>query len=81
MGWALAVSALSFYTANVVKKTTHMKPYPLGIDNPYVIRGVHGTTRWGLYDRQNYQKIAEFASQLDAYDARRHILKSQGYNA
>lgn len=51
-----------------------MKPYPLGIDNPYVIRAVYGTTRWGIYDRETYQKIAEFASQFDAYDARRAIL-------
>lgn len=57
-----------------------MKAYPLGIDNPYVIRAVYGTTRWGLYERETYQKVAEFASQFDAYDARRSILKSQGYN-
>lgn len=57
-----------------------MKPYPLGLDNPYVIRGIIGTTRWGLYHRETYQKIAEFASQTQAYDARRAILKSEGYN-
>lgn len=58
-----------------------MKSYPLGIDNPYVIRSIFGTTRWGLYNRNSYQKIAEFASQFEAYDARRAILKSEGYNA
>jgi hypothetical protein len=58
-----------------------MKPYPLGYDNPYVIRGIVGTSRWGLYDRQSYQKIAEFPNQFLAYDARRAILKTQDYNA
>jgi hypothetical protein len=58
-----------------------MKPYPLGLDNPYMIRAILGTTRWGLYRKNPYQKIAEFASQFQAYDARRAILKSEGYNA
>jgi len=58
-----------------------VKSYPLGLDNPYVIRAIIGSTRWGLYDRETFQKIAEFASQFQAYDARRAILKSQGYNA
>jgi hypothetical protein len=53
-----------------------MKPYPLGIDNPYVIRAIIGTTRWGLYQRESYQKVAEFASQFEAYEARRAILTS-----
>lgn len=57
-----------------------MKPYPLGLDNPYVIRGIHGSTRWGLYLREPYQKVAEFATEFQAYDARRAILKVQGYN-
>ena len=58
-----------------------MKPYPLGIDNPYVIRGIIGTSRWGLYHRETYQKIAEFATQFQAYDARRALLRFDGYNA
>jgi hypothetical protein len=58
-----------------------MKPYPLGIDNPYVILGEIGSTRWGLYRREPFQKVAEFASQFAAYDARRAILKSEGYNS
>jgi hypothetical protein len=58
-----------------------MKPYPLGLDNPYVILGIIGSSRWGLYRRDPFQKIAEFASQTQAYDARRAILKVQGYNA
>ena len=58
-----------------------MKPYPLGIDNPYQIIGLFGTTRWALYRRKPYQKIAEFATEFQAYDARRAILKSEGYDA
>lgn len=58
-----------------------MKPYPLGIDNPYVIRAMIGTARWGLYRREPFEKVAEFASQTQAYDARRAILKSEGYSA
>jgi hypothetical protein len=58
-----------------------MKPYPLGLDNPYVIMGIVGTTRWGLFRRDPFQKVAEFASQTAAYDARRAILKHEGYNA
>ena len=58
-----------------------MKPYPLGIDNPYLIRAIMGTTRWGLYRRDPFVKIADFPNQFLAYDARRAILKTQGYNA
>jgi len=58
-----------------------MKPYPLGLDNPYVIRGMIGTNRWALYLREPFQKVAEFATEFQAYEARRAILKSQGYSA
>jgi hypothetical protein len=58
-----------------------MKPYPLGLDNPYVILANFGSTRWGLYRREPFTKVAEFASQFEAYDARRAILKTEGYNA
>jgi len=58
-----------------------MKPYPLGIDNPYVILGEIGSTRWALYHRDPWQKIATFPNQFAAYDARRAILKSEGYNS
>ena len=58
-----------------------MKPYPLGIDNPYVVYGIMGTTQWALYRRDPFQKVATFKSQFQAYDARRALLKSEGYNA
>jgi hypothetical protein len=51
-----------------------MKSYPLGIDNPYMIRAIYGTTRWGLYQRDPFTKVAEFATQFQAYEARRAIL-------
>ena len=35
-----------------------MKPYPLGIDNPYLILGEVGSSRWGLYRRDPFQKVA-----------------------
>jgi hypothetical protein len=58
-----------------------MKPYPLGLDNPYVILGIIGSSRWALYRRDPFQKIAEFSSEFQAYDARRAILKAEGYDA
>lgn len=57
-----------------------MKPYPLGLDNPYVIRGIIGTSRWGLYHRETYQKVAEFPTEFQAYEARRALLNAQGYS-
>jgi hypothetical protein len=57
-----------------------MKAYPLGIDNPILIRADFGTTTWSLYWREQFVKIASFPNQFAAYDARRSILKSMGYN-
>jgi hypothetical protein len=70
---------LMLYIRKVVEG--FMKPYPLGLDNPYTILAIIGTTRWGLYRKDPFQKIAEFASEFQAYDARRAILKSEGYDA
>ena len=58
-----------------------MKPYPLGIDNPIVIRGEIGSSRWALYWKDGFQKIASFPNEYSAYEARRAILKSEGYDA
>jgi hypothetical protein len=58
-----------------------MKPYPLGFDNPYVIRGIIGSSRWALYRREPFEKVAEFPNEFAAYDARRAILKFEGYDA
>ena len=48
--------------------------YPLGIDNPILIKGVIGSHKWALYWRDNMTKIATFNSQLQAYEARRFLL-------
>jgi hypothetical protein len=57
-----------------------MKPYPLGLDNPYLIRGEIESSRWSIYRREDFVKVATFNSETAAYDARRAILKIQGYN-
>jgi len=57
------------------------KPYPLGYDNPYVVRQVYGSNRWALYRREDFQKVATFPNQFVAYDCRRAILNQEGYDA
>lgn len=58
-----------------------MKPYPLGIDNPYKIMQEIGSTKWSIYRLEPFQKVATFRSQFEAYDARRILLQIDGYNA
>ena len=58
-----------------------MKPYPLGYDNPYVVYQMMGTTRWAIYRREDFQKVATFPNQFVAYECRRALLKFEGYNA
>lgn len=58
-----------------------MKPYPLGIDNPYRIMQEIGSTKWSIYRLEPFQKVASFPSQTQAYDARRTLLKIEGYQA
>jgi hypothetical protein len=50
--------------------------YPLGIDNPIIVKGVMGTHKWALYWREDFTKIATFPNQCMAYEARRAILES-----
>ena len=50
--------------------------YPLGIDNPIIIKGVIGSHKWAIYWRDNFTKIATFNSEFQAYEARRYILES-----
>ena len=50
--------------------------YPLGIDNPIIVKGVMGTHKWTLYWREDFTKIATFPNQFMAYEARRAILES-----
>ena len=48
--------------------------YPLGIDNPILIKGVIGSHKWALYWREDMTKIATFNLQFQAYEARRFLL-------
>lgn len=57
-----------------------MKPYPLGIDNPYRIMQEMSSTNWSIYQRDSFQRIATFKSEFDAYAARRVLLQIDGYN-
>lgn len=77
----MILSSGSSLSAVLSLSCTDMKPYPLGLDNPYVIRGIIGSSRWAIYRREPFEKVAEFASEFQAYEARRAILKSEGYNA
>jgi len=56
-------------------------PYPLGIDNPIVVRGVVGSSRWALYWKEDWIKIGTFSNEHLAYGARRAILRGLGYDA
>jgi len=53
-----------------------MKPYPLGIDNPILVKGVWGSHKWALYWKEDMQKIATFSNQFTAYQARQTIIES-----
>ena len=53
-----------------------MKHYPLGIDNPILVKGVMGSHKWALYWREDMQKIATFPNQFVAYQARQSIIES-----
>jgi hypothetical protein len=61
--------------------TTVKKPYPLGIDNPYQIRGRIGTSKWEIIDRETRHCLGVYPSETCAYDARRAILRHAGYDA
>ena len=50
--------------------------YPLGIDNPIIVKGVWGSHKWAIYWKDNFTKIATFNSQHEAYQARQTILRS-----
>jgi len=50
--------------------------YPLGIDNPIIVKGVWGTHKWALYWRDDFTKIATFSNEFNAYQARQTILEN-----
>lgn len=61
--------------------TIAKKPYPLGIDNPYQIRGRIGTSKWEIIDKETRQCLGVYPNETCAYDARRAILRHAGFDA
>lgn len=61
--------------------TTTKKPYPLGIDNPMIIRGRIGSTKWEIVDRATGQCLGVYPNEFIAYDCRRAMLRNAGYDA
>jgi len=55
-----------------------MKPYPLGLDNPYKIMQQIGSTKWSIYRKEPFQKIATFRTEHEAYEARRALIEFEG---
>jgi hypothetical protein len=53
-----------------------MKSYPLGIDNPILVKGVRGSHKWAIYWRDDMTKIATFSNQHNAMMARQSIIES-----
>lgn len=60
---------------------TTKKPYPLGIDNPYLVRGRIGTSKWEIIDRKTFQCLGVYPNEFVAYECRRAMLKNAGYDA
>ena len=54
--------------------------YPLGIDNPILVKGVLGSHKWALYWRDDMAKIATFNSEHQAYQVRRFLLSQDDKN-
>ena len=50
--------------------------YPLGIDNPIVVKAVMGSHKWAIYWKDDFTKIATFPNQFQAYQARQAILEA-----
>ena len=46
--------------------TITKKPYPLGIDNPYQIRGRIGTSKWEIIDRETRQCLGVYPNETCA---------------
>lgn len=61
--------------------TTAKKPYPLGIDNPMIVRARIGTSKWEIIDRETRQCLGLYPNQMIAYECRRAMLRNAGYDA
>ncbi len=57
------------------------KPFPLGTSNPYIVRGIIGSHKWELIIRESRIRIGTYASENDAIDVRRIMLRREGYDA
>ena len=57
-----------------------MKSYPLGIDNPILVKGVFGSHRWALYWKETMEKIAEFNDQNSAIEYRSYLITNSQTN-
>ena len=57
-----------------------MKSYPLGVDNPILIKGVFGSYRWALYWKETMEKIAEFNDQNSAIEYRSYLITNSQTN-
>lgn len=61
--------------------TTIKKPYPLGIDNPYIVRARINTSKWEIVDRETRLCLGVYPNEFTAYECRRAILRRAGYDA
>lgn len=61
--------------------TTAKKPYPLGIDNPMIVRARIGTSKWEIIDRKTRQCLGLYPNEMIAYECRRAMLRNAGYDA
>lgn len=61
--------------------TTTKKPYPLGIDNPYIVRARINTSKWEIVDRETRLCLGVYPNEFTAYECRRAILRRAGYDA
>ena len=57
-----------------------MKSYPLGIDNPILVKGVFGSHKWSLYWKETMEKIAEFNDQYSAMQYRDYLITNSQSN-
>jgi len=61
--------------------TTAKKPYPLGMDNPMIVRARIGTSKWEIIDRKTRQCLGLYPNEMIAYECRRAMLRNAGYDA
>lgn len=60
--------------------TINKKPYPLGIDNPFIVRGRIGTSKWEIIDRETRHCLGVYPTEFTAYECRRAMLRNAGYS-